>query len=135
MVRNSNRIALREPRHAFISQDGGGVLGELSLNLDRQVRKRGAARQLRSVAVRRARFVRVRNAVEEDGARVASEPIGPTGNHAGPTKPARGSIQSHPKARARSKSTITRTETAASAITLIIAARILLSRAVALRLC
>ena len=48
-----------------------------------------------------------------------------------PTIPASGSIQSHPNTRASTRPTITSTDTAASAITWIIAARMLLSRCAA----
>ena len=48
-----------------------------------------------------------------------------------PTMPASGSIQSQPKARASNRPTMTSTDTAASAMTWMMAARMLLSRAAA----
>jgi hypothetical protein len=55
--------------------------------------------------------------VEEDCPCVADKPVGPACDDAGSTMPASGSIHSRPKARVRSRLTMTRSDTAASAIT------------------
>src|SRR5271166_4433873 len=70
--------------------------------------------------------------VEQDRARVADEGVGPQlAMTNAPTMPAAGSIHSQPKARARTRPTMTVTETAASPMTWMKAARRLLSRAAA----
>ena len=69
---------------------------------------------------RRAQILRqssVGDPIEQNGAGVSNESIGPTGDDAGPMMPANGSIHSQPNARASMSPIITKTDTAASAIT------------------